>query len=47
MAYKILRSLIASGKKTAAEILEMADVFYAAGRLDADQYQEIVAACKD
>ncbi|MCM1112862.1 MAG: hypothetical protein NC399_06365 [Muribaculum sp.] len=47
MAYKILRSLIASGKKTTAEILKMADVYYAAGRLDSEQYQEIVAACKD
>ncbi len=46
MAYKILKSLISNGKKTAEEILDMADVYYAAGRLNQEQYEDIVAVCK-
>ena len=45
MAYRILRCLISSGRKTTAEILDMADVYYAAGRISEAQYEEIVAAC--
>ncbi len=42
MAYKILKNLITTGKKTGEEILAMADVYYAAGRLTDEQYTEIV-----
>ncbi len=42
MAYKILKNLISNGKKTGEEILAMADVYYAAGRLTDEQYAEIV-----
>lgn len=45
MAYKILKSLLSNGKKTAEEILDMADVYYAAGRLNQEQYEDIVASC--
>lgn len=46
MAYKILKCLISSGKKTTEEILTMADVYYAVGRIDQEQYEDIVAACQ-
>ena len=42
MAYKIMKNLIAQGSKTKEELLNMADVYYAAGRLIADEYTEIV-----
>lgn len=42
MAYKIMRSLISNRTKTEEELLNMADVFYAAGRLTGEQYAEIV-----
>jgi hypothetical protein len=42
MAYKILKSLITNGKKTNEDILTIADVYYAAGRLTDEQYTEIV-----
>ena len=42
MAYKILKNLISNGKKASEEILDMADVYYAAGRLTDEQYTEIV-----
>ncbi len=42
MAYKILKSLISNKKKTDEEILTIADVYYAAGRLTDEQYTEIV-----
>ena len=45
MAYKILKRLIVNGQKTKEEILDMADVYYAAGRLSQEQYEDIVAAC--
>ena len=46
MAYKILKSLLSNGKKTTEEILTMADVYYAAGRLDHEQYKDIVTTCQ-
>ncbi|MDE7252116.1 MAG: hypothetical protein K2O32_04160 [Acetatifactor sp.] len=46
MAYKILKNLLSNGKKTTDEILTMADVYYAAGRIDQEQYEDIVAACQ-
>lgn len=42
MAYKIMKSLIANSKKTKEELLNMADVYYAAGRLSDEQYTELV-----
>ena len=42
MAYKILKYLVASGRKTKDELLGMADVYYGAGRLTEEQYTEII-----
>lgn len=42
MAYKIMKSLIQNSDKTKEELLDMADVYYAAGRLTAEEYTEIV-----
>lgn len=42
MAYKIMKSLIASGSRSKDELSDMADVYYAAGRLTVEQYTEIV-----
>ena len=46
MAYKILKSLISNGKKTTEKILTMADVYYAAGKISQEQYEDIVTACQ-
>ncbi len=43
MAYKILKKLIADKTKTTADLLNMADVYYAAGRLTDEQFSEIVS----
>lgn len=42
MAYKIMKSLIQNSTKTKEELLDMANVYYAAGRLTAGEYSEIV-----
>lgn len=42
MAYKIMRNLIQNNTKSKDELLDMADVYYAAGRLSAEEYSEIV-----
>lgn len=42
MAYKLMKRAIAMGKKTDEELLEMCDVYYAAGRITADEYDELV-----
>lgn len=42
MAYKIMKSLMQNSTKTKDELLNMADVYYAAGRLTDDEYTEIV-----
>lgn len=42
MAYRIMKSLVSNGTKTKEELLNMADVYFAAGRLTEDQYAEIV-----
>lgn len=44
MAYKIMKNLISNGKKTNEELFNMADVYYAAGRLTGEEYSEIVMA---
>lgn len=46
MAYKIMKSLIQNSAKTNEELMNMADVYYAAGRLTADEYMEIVKYIK-
>ena len=43
MAYKCMIKLIAKGARSKDELLNMADVYYAAGRLSDEQYEEIVA----
>ena len=42
MAYKIMKSLLQNNTKTKEELLDMADVYYAAGRLMAAEYSEII-----
>lgn len=42
MAYKIMLNLIAQKRKGKEELLNMADVYYAADRLTGEQYTEIV-----
>lgn len=42
MAYRIMTSLIKSGKKPKEELLDMADVFYASGRMNNEEYAAIV-----
>lgn len=42
MAYKLMLKLIANGKTDKDELLNKADVYYAAGRLTDEQYEEIV-----
>ena len=41
-AYTCMKVLIKTGKRTRDELLDMADVYYAAGRLDDTQYTEII-----
>lgn len=43
MPYKIMKNLIRNGTRSKEELLNMADVYYAAGRLDQEQYIELVA----
>lgn len=42
MAYKIMKSLIYNGEKTTNELKDMADVYYGAGRLTEEEYNEII-----
>lgn len=42
MAYKIMKSLIQNSTKTKEELLNMADVYYAAKRLTSEEYAEII-----
>lgn len=42
MAYKILKQLIQNKQKTNQDLLNMADVYYAAGRLDEEEYKDII-----
>lgn len=41
MAYKIMKNLIQNSTKSKEELHNMADVYYAVGRLTEDQYMEI------
>ena len=42
MAYKLMKKLIAAGRKTNEDLLNMCDVYYAAGRLTDEEYSELV-----
>ena len=42
MTYKIMKKLIADGTKPKEELMDMADVYYAAGRLTKEEYLDIV-----
>ncbi len=42
MPFKIMKNLIRNGSKNKEELLNMADVYYAAGRLAEEQYMELV-----
>lgn len=42
MAYRLMKQLVELGRKTKDELLAMADVYYAAGRLTDGQYTELV-----
>lgn len=46
MAYRLMIQLIKISCKTKEELLNMADVFYAAERLVGEQYTEIVEQIK-
>lgn len=41
MPYKIMKKLIADGTKPKEELLNMADVYFAVGRLTQEEYFEI------
>lgn len=43
MPYKIMINLIQNGLRSKDNLLNMADVYYAAGRLAEEQYMELVA----
>lgn len=43
MAYKIMRSLIANSDKSKEALSNMLDVYYGAGRLTDEQYQELAS----
>ena len=43
MAYKCMVKLIAKGTRSKEELSNMADVYYASGRLTDEQYTEIIA----
>ena len=43
MPYKIMKSLISNSTRSNEELINMADVYYGAGRLTAKEYSEVVA----
>lgn len=42
MGYNLMKSLIKGGKKTKAQLVKMANVYYAAGQLSDEEYMEIM-----
>ena len=42
MAYKLMKILIKNQKKTKEQLAKMANVYYAAGQLTAEEYSEIM-----
>ena len=47
MAYKIMKVLISNKNRTKEELQNMADVYYAAGRLTEVQYIEVMVLIKE
>lgn len=42
MAYNLMKILIKGKKKTKAQLTKMANVYFAAGQLNEDEYMEIM-----
>ena len=42
MAYSLMKTLIKGKKKTAAQLTKMANVYYAAGQLNDEEYMEVM-----
>lgn len=42
MAYNLMKSLIKNKKKTKAQLVKMANVYFAAGQLNEEEYMEIM-----
>lgn len=42
MPYKIMKNLIQNSTKTSEELLNMADVYFAVGRLNKEEYVKII-----
>lgn len=42
MAYRIMKTQISRGIKTKDELLNMADVYYGAGRMSDAEYEEVI-----
>lgn len=40
-AYELMLAVIKTGKRTPERMLQMIDVYYAAGRLTDDEYQDL------
>lgn len=43
LAYKILKNLISNGSKSKEQLLTMADVYYGAGRISKEEYEDIIS----
>lgn len=43
MAYRLMLQLIEQGKRQKERLLEMADVYYAAGRMTSEEYEDIIS----
>lgn len=43
MAYKIMKNLIQNSTRSKEELMNIADVYFAVGRLEQEQYMELVA----
>lgn len=46
MPYRILKNFIQNRTKTKEQIAVMADVYYAAGRITADEYADVIEQTK-
>ncbi len=47
MAYRLMQQLVAQGRRTKEQLLEMADVYYAVGRMTSTEYADIIAQIQD
>ena len=43
IAYKILKKLLSDKAKTNEKLLKMADVYYGAGRITKEEYEDIIS----